>query len=97
MTNPNASPVRPLLERLFPRMRYPHLFLVLAGLFLVDLLVPDPIPLVDEAALALLTFLVGSWRTRKQPPVADSPPPPKDVTDLGTDGPARTSGDETSD
>jgi hypothetical protein len=30
--------------------------------------VPDAIPFVDEALLALLTVIVGSWRTRRQPP-----------------------------
>jgi len=37
--------------------------------------VPDPIPLVDELTLAVLTFLIGSWRTRHAPQ-----PPPRDVT-----------------
>jgi len=84
----NSSPVTSLIDRLLPRLKYPQLFMVLAGLFLVDLLVPDPIPFVDEAMLALMTFLVGMWRTRKEP-TEETPPPPKDVTAEGSDGPTR--------
>jgi len=65
----------PLLGRLLPRLRFPQLFAILAGLLVLDLLLPDPIPLVDELTLAVLTFLIGSWRTRREPQ-----PPPRDVT-----------------
>jgi hypothetical protein len=89
MTTANRSPLSSLIERVLPRLKYPQLFAVLAGLLLVDLLVPDPIPFVDEAALALLTFLVGSWRTRREPrETADEDLPPKDVTARGSDEPA---------
>jgi len=75
MSTPVRSPVTSLLGRLLPRLRFPHLFAILAGLLVLDLLVPDPIPLVDELTLAVLTFLIGSWRTRREPQ-----PPPRDVT-----------------
>ena len=96
MTSTQKTPVPSLLERLLPRLKYPQLFMVLAGLFLADLLIPDPVPFVDEALLAVLTFLVGSWRTRKKPATEDSPAaqPPKDVTDVGSDGPARKDRDD---
>lgn len=84
MTTPvTRSPVAALLERFLPRLRFPHLFALLAGLLLVDLLVPDPVPLIDEVTLALLTFLVGSWRTRGEPQ-----PPPRDVTPPDEEPPA---------
>lgn len=88
-TTPNQAPVPSLIERLLPRLKYPQLFMVLAGLLLADLVIPDPIPFVDEALLAVLTFLVGSWRTRKAPVEDAEPPGPKDVTEAGSDGPAR--------
>jgi hypothetical protein len=47
------------------RLRFPYLFLLTAGLFLVDLFLPDAIPLVDEIFLALSALLLGSWKRRK--------------------------------
>ncbi len=72
-----------LLQRFLPRLKYPWLFLLLAGLFLADLIVPDLLPFIDEAMLGLLTVLVGAWKTRREPP--EEPLPPKDVTDFGSD------------
>jgi hypothetical protein len=74
-----------VIERLFPSLRYPWLFLILFVLFLVDLVSPDPIPFVDEALLGLLTLLVGSWKTRKESAEPAQTPPPKDVTNRGSD------------
>ncbi len=68
MPTPSRTPVQTLIERLAPSLRYPYLFLLLLVLFVADLFLPDPIPFVDEVMLALLTFLVGSWRTRKKVP-----------------------------
>ncbi len=59
----------PLLAELLQwagRLRFPQLLALTAGLFLVDLIVPDPIPFADELLLGLLTLLFASWR-RKGP------------------------------
>lgn len=45
------------------KLRFPKLFLLTAGLFAADLIVPDFIPFVDEILLGLLTLLLGSLRT----------------------------------
>jgi Family of unknown function (DUF6116) len=66
MMTPARSPVQDLVGRLAGRLRFPWVFALLVVLFVADLLVPDPIPFVDELMLGLLTFLVGSWRTRKK-------------------------------
>lgn len=54
-------------------LRFPTLFLLLAGLTLVDLLTPDPLPFMDELFMIVLTLLVGSWKaqraTRQTPPI----------------------------
>ena len=71
-----TSPITALVSRLIPGLRYPWLFAILAGLFAIDLVVPDPIPFLDEVVLAVLTFLAASWRTRQD----DERPPPKDIT-----------------
>lgn len=72
----SLSPVAALINRLIPGIRYPWLFAILTGLFAIDLVVPDPVPLLDEVMLAVLTFLVASWRTRQD----DERPPPRDIT-----------------
>jgi hypothetical protein len=57
------------------KLRYPTLFKVTAALFALTLLVPDPIPLVDEILLALGTLLLANWKNRKDPVVIDPPDP----------------------
>ena len=60
-----SEPARQGLIRGFlSGLRFPQLFLVLAGLFLVDLVTPDPIVLVDEAMLGVLAVMLGMWRRR---------------------------------
>jgi hypothetical protein len=49
-------------------LRFPALFFVFALLTLVDFVLPDPLPLVDELGLALLTLLLGLWRDRRRGP-----------------------------
>lgn len=53
----------PLL-RWLGRLSHPKLFLVIGCLFLISVVVPDPIPLVDELLLGLGTVLLAR---RKQP------------------------------
>jgi Family of unknown function (DUF6116) len=61
-----------LVTRFAAGLRFPVLFALVAGLFLLDVVVPDLIPFVDEVLLALGTLLVGSLRKRR----SDVPPPP---------------------
>ena len=53
-----------LITRMTAGMRFPTLFLVVGGLFLLDLVVPDLIPFYDEILMAMLTVLIGSIRKR---------------------------------
>ena len=55
-----------LLFRIAPRLRVPQLFALTLGLFLLDLVIPDLIPFVDELILGFATLLLGSWKTGKQ-------------------------------
>jgi hypothetical protein len=52
------------LRRFLSGLSFPKLFLLLSGLFLLDLAVPDMIPFLDEMFLATLTVLFGMWRQR---------------------------------
>lgn len=48
-------------------LRFPVLFAVAAVLFIVDFLIPDVIPFVDEILLGLGAALLGSWKKTKDP------------------------------
>lgn len=52
------------------RLRFPRLLGLTAGLFLLTLVVPDPLPFVDELLLGLSTLLFANWKNRHQPPPA---------------------------
>ena len=66
MSKSTRSPVQEIVGSLVGRLKYPWVFVVLAVVFIADTIIPDPIPFVDEIMLALLTFLVGTWRTRRK-------------------------------
>ena len=45
-------------------LRFPVLFAIAAALFIVDFLIPDAIPFVDEILLGLGAALLGNWKKR---------------------------------
>jgi hypothetical protein len=49
------------------RRRFPTLLAVTAGLFLIDLVVPDLVPFVDEILLGLATLILARWKERRRP------------------------------
>ena len=67
-----ASPLLLPLMNWARKLRYPALFKITAALFLVTLVIPDPIPFVDEILLGLGALLLANWKNRKDPPVIDS-------------------------
>ena len=69
-----------LLGRFASRLKYPQLFFVTLALFIVDLIVPDLFPFVDEILLGLLTILLGSWAEDRPERNDVRKPPIKDVT-----------------
>ncbi|MCZ4306796.1 hypothetical protein O4G98_18855 [Zoogloeaceae bacterium G21618-S1] len=55
----------PLIDALLnrvARLRFPQIFVLTAAVFVIDLLVPDPLPFADEILFGLLTILFGVWR-----------------------------------
>lgn len=46
------------------RLRYPTLFKVTAALFMLSVLLPDPIPMIDEILLGLGTLVLANWKNR---------------------------------
>jgi len=61
MSPERNGPVEEILARL-AQLRFKNLFLLTATLLLIDLVIPDFIPFVDEILLGLLTMLFWSWR-----------------------------------
>jgi hypothetical protein len=74
MANPLLGPVL----RWLGRLGYPRLFLLAAGLFVADVIVPDFIPFADELLLGLGTLLLANWKNRKArsptAPIEGAPP-----------------------
>lgn len=68
-------PIATALVAWLARLRFPTLLKLTAALFVLDLLVPDAIPLADEILLGLLTVLFASWkRARNGPRTIDADP-----------------------
>jgi hypothetical protein len=61
------NPLVAFVTRFASKLRYPHLFLVTAALFVLDLVIPDVIPFADEILLGLGTLLLAGLRGRKEP------------------------------
>jgi hypothetical protein len=75
MTGPGSV----FVERAATRMKFPQLFALMATLFILDVILPDFIPFVDEILLGLGAALFGMWREKVDP--AEAPKPPeKNVT-----------------
>lgn len=66
MANPLLLPMLEWARRL----RYPTLFKITAALFALTLVIPDPVPFVDEILFGLGTLLLANWKGRsdKLPP-----------------------------
>jgi hypothetical protein len=64
------SPLVAVLMRYFSRLRFPTLVLVTGTIFLIDLVVPDVIPFVDELLLGLMTLLLAMLKKPPAPPAS---------------------------
>jgi len=75
-----------MIKGFLARLKFPQLFMLAAGLFVLDLFVPDFVPFLDEILLAIGTMVLGSWE--KKVDVEDTEKPPmKDVTATGDNEP----------
>ena len=79
---PFRLPVAAAVLRLARRLRFPWLFALTAALFVANLVLPDPLPFVDEILLGLATLLVGSLRR----------PPPQPAVEAAPEAPRRLGG-----
>jgi hypothetical protein len=67
------------LIEVFDRLKSSQLLMVVGGLFVIDLFIPDPVPFLDEAFLGLLTLLLARWQLRRGD-ARDRKPNVKNVT-----------------
>lgn len=67
MPSPGKAERLGLIQQIASRLRFPQLFFLVAALFLVDLFLLDPIPLLDEVLLGLATVLLGTWKKGRDP------------------------------
>ncbi len=44
------------------QLKFKNLFFMIVGLFLIDLLIPDFIPFIDEIILGLLAIILANWK-----------------------------------
>jgi len=56
------------IRRFLEHRRFPTLMMLGGLLFVVNLLMPDPIPFVDEILLLIATIAIGTVRSKKAPP-----------------------------
>jgi hypothetical protein len=82
MKKPPSSHQQSVLEGVLSKLTSPYVIGVMGGLFLLDVAIPDLIPVVDEVMLFLATLLLARWRKRRQKHADQmgTKPPPKDVT-----------------
>ncbi len=57
-------PVVAAVQRFAAGLRFPRLLLLTATLFIVNLFVPDAVPLADEIILGLLTLIMGRLKKK---------------------------------
>ena len=55
--------IAPLIAYL-AKLRFPVVFGITVGLFILNVFIPDFIPFVDEILLGLGAALLGSWKRR---------------------------------
>ena len=72
MNATSGSAVRDTATRRARRLRFPTLFVLMGLLFLVDLVVPDFIPFVDEIILGLVTVMLGLMREKRREPEVET-------------------------
>ena len=47
------------------RLKFRNLFFLIIALFVIDLLVPDMVPMIDEIILGLLAIFLANWKKNK--------------------------------
>ena len=65
MDDPPAKEPRQGVLGYFKRLRSWQLLVLAVGLFVADLVIPDPVPFVDEALLGVIALLLARWKKKR--------------------------------
>ena len=60
------------------QLRFPYLLLLTAAIFFLDVLVPDPVPFVDEILLGAVTLLLAKLKKKVRNAAGIADPPSKE-------------------
>ena len=58
-------PIVSLILAFANQLKFKNLFLLIIGLFIADLFVPDMIPFIDEIILGVLAIILANWKKEK--------------------------------
>ena len=64
-----------LLGRYGTELRFPVLFFFVACLLAFNMVLPDPVPFIDELILVLMTAMLASWKRKPLPQPTDESEP----------------------
>ncbi|AVP97106.1 hypothetical protein C7S18_07830 [Ahniella affigens] len=59
----------PIVTQAVSRLKYPWLLALTMIALIVDVLIPDFVPFIDELTLAAMTALFAMWRERRPVPM----------------------------
>jgi hypothetical protein len=76
MPNPITAP----LVAYATRLRFPVLFGITLSLWAITMILPDPIPLLDEIVMGLLALVLATWK--KRTPAEPAAPPVREGVTL---------------
>ncbi len=62
----NTSSLISLFLTFANQLKFKNLFLLVISLFVIDLLVPDFIPMIDEIILGLLAIILANWKKERE-------------------------------
>ena len=58
-------PIISMLLAYADKLKFKNLFLATLALFIIDFLVPDMIPMIDEIILGLLAIVLANWKKER--------------------------------
>jgi len=62
----NSIPIIETFLKNANQLKFKNLFFLVVGLFIIDLLVPDFIPFIDEVILGLLAIILANWKKERK-------------------------------